>query len=125
MNRSPDSIRLRGLAFFGFHGNNPPEAEYGQRFFVDLELRTDTRAASASDRLEDAIDYSAVYAKVREWMEGERFHLLETLAGRIAEGILAEFSKVDSIVVEVRKPQAPLPGIFDEISVSVERWREK
>ncbi|MGE9290944.1 MAG: dihydroneopterin aldolase, partial [Puniceicoccales bacterium] len=86
MNNAPDRIRLRGLAFFGFHGNNPSEAEFGQRFFVDIEMRTDVRAAAASDHLEDAVDYSAVYQKVKHWMEKERFHLLETLASRIAEG---------------------------------------
>jgi len=124
MSTSPDRIRLRGLAFFGFHGNNAAEAEFGQRFFVDLELRLDVRKAAESDRLDDAIDYSAVYKRVRHWMEQERFHLLEALAGRIAEGILQEFPGVDSVAVEVRKPQAPLPGIFDEVSVAVERCRE-
>jgi len=123
MSSPPDRIRLRGLAFFGFHGNNVAEAEYGQRFFVDLELRLDVRDAARSDRLEDAVDYSAVYEKVRHWMEQERFHLLEALAGRIADGLLSDFPSVDSLVVEIRKPQAPLPGIFDEISVAVERCR--
>ncbi|MBC2601542.1 dihydroneopterin aldolase [Puniceicoccus vermicola] len=125
MKESPDLIRLRGLAFFGFHGNNPAEAEFGQRFFVDLELRTDVCEAGKSDNLEHAVDYSAVYLKVRHWMEQERFHLLEALATRIAEGILEDFARVSSVVVEVRKPQAPLPGIFDEISVSVERCRQE
>jgi len=123
MNHPPDRIRLRGLAFFGFHGNNAAEAEFGQRFFVDLELRVDARKAAESDRLDDAVDYSAVYEKVRHWMEKERFHLLEALAGRIANGLLEGFPEVGSVVVEIRKPQAPLPGIFDEISVAVERCR--
>jgi dihydroneopterin aldolase len=125
MKEFPDRIRLRGLAFFGFHGNNDAEAEFGQRFFVDLELRVDARAAGVSDRLEDSVDYSAVYEKVRHWMEKERFHLLESLADRIAGGILENFDKVNSVVVEIRKPQAPLPGIFDEVSVSVERCRKE
>ncbi|MFP4351448.1 MAG: dihydroneopterin aldolase [Puniceicoccaceae bacterium] len=119
----PDRIFLRGLAFFGFHGNIPAEAVNGQRFFVDLELRTDVSKASASDRLEDTIDYSAVYAAVRELVERKRFHLLETLAERLAATLLAGFAEVESVVVTVRKPQAPLPGIFDEVAVSVERFR--
>jgi len=123
MDRAVDHIRLRGLAFFGFHGNNAAEAVHGQRFFVDLDLRMDAGKAAATDQLEDTIDYSAVYEAVRARVESERFNLLETLADRIAKAILADFPAVQSIAVEVRKPQAPLPGIFDEVSVAVERWR--
>ena len=125
MNEFPDRIRLRGLAFFGFHGNLPAEAELGQRFLVDVELRTSVEMAGASDRIEDAVDYSAVYALVKEWVEGKRFHLLETLASRMAEAILNDFERVGSVVVEVHKPQAPLPGVFADVSVSVERCRSQ
>lgn len=118
-----DRIFLRGLAFFGFHGNIPAEAVNGQRFFVDLELRTDVSKAAATDHLEDTIDYSAVYGAVRELVERERFNLLETLAEHLAGTLLEGFAEIESVVVTVRKPQAPLPGIFDEVAVSVERFR--
>ncbi len=121
--KQSDRIFLRGLAFFGFHGNIPAEAVNGQRFFVDLELRTDVSKAAATDHLEDTIDYSAVYAAVRGLVEQERFNLLETLAERLAARLLGGFAEVESVVVTVRKPQAPLPGIFDEVAVSVERVR--
>ncbi len=118
-----DCIFLRGLAFFGFHGNIPAEALNGQKFLVDLELRVDASRAATTDRLEDTIDYSAVYAAVSHLVEENRFNLLETLAVRIAETLLASFERIDSVAVGVRKPQAPLPGIFEEVAVSVERSR--
>lgn len=121
----PDRIFLRGLAFFGFHGNIPAEAVNGQKFLVDLELRMDAGAAARSDRLEDTIDYSAVYQAVSDLVERNRFNLLETLADRIADSLLRSFSGVSLVVVEVRKPQAPLPGIFDEVAVAVERSRRE
>lgn len=124
MKKSPDRIRLRGLAFYGFHGVLPAEAELGQRFLVDVELRTSVKEAEVSDGIEDAIDYSAVYELVRTCVVDERYHLLEALAGRIAARILEGFLAVDSVEVEVHKPQAPLPGIFGDVSVSVERGRE-
>jgi dihydroneopterin aldolase len=124
MNR-PDRIFLRGLAFFGFHGNIPAEAVNGQKFSVDLELRVDFGRAAASDRLEDTIDYSAVYEAVKGLVERKRFNLLEALADRLAKDLLAGFAEVESVVVKVRKPQAPLPGIFDEVAVEVERHREE
>lgn len=123
MSRESDRIFLRGLTFFGFHGNIPAEAVNGQKFMVDLELRMDATRAALSDRLEDAIDYSAVYEKVSRYVKKERFNLLETLAVRLAETLLADFQQLESVVVQVRKPQAPLPGIFEDVAVSVERYR--
>ncbi|MEM0965525.1 MAG: dihydroneopterin aldolase [Verrucomicrobiota bacterium] len=125
MSKDADRIFLRGLAFFGFHGNIPLEAVHGQRFYVDLEMRMDAGRASATDHLEDTIDYSAVYEAVRCLVETERFNLLETLAEKVAQAILEKFALVSSVVVEVKKPQAPLPGIFNEVSVAVERWRKE
>lgn len=83
----------------------------------------DATRAALSDRLEDAIDYSAVYEKVSRYVKKERFNLLETLAVRLAETLLADFQQLESVVVQVRKPQAPLPGIFEDVAVSVERYR--
>ncbi len=121
----PDRIYLRGLTFFGFHGNIPAEAVNGQKFLVDLELRTDASPAAATDHLEDAIDYSAVYETVSRFVEGKRFNLLETLAVRLAGALLESFGQVESVAVQVRKPQAPLPGIFEDVAVAVERHRSE
>lgn len=85
-------IRLEGLSVFGHHGARPYEKEAGQRLEVDLELEPIDERAETSDRLSDAVDYDDLYRTVREVVEGESFHLLEALAKRTAETILARFS---------------------------------
>ena len=86
------TIRLEGLSVFGHHGARPYEKEAGQRLEVDLELIPVDDRAELSDRLADAVDYDMLYRTVREVVEGQSFHLLETLAARVAGTILERFS---------------------------------
>ncbi len=51
------------------------------------------------------------------------FHLLEALAGAIADALLATFA-VDEVEVRVRKPKAPLPGAFETVEVRLRRRRD-
>ena len=96
------TIRLEGLSVFGHHGARPYEKEAGQRLEVDLELEPVDARAEASDKLADAVDYDALYQTVREVVEGESFHLLEALAAKTAEAILARF-KVRRVRVRIAK----------------------
>ena len=84
-------IRLEGLSVFGHHGARPFEKEAGQRLEVDLELEPDNARAETSDKLADAVDYDELYRTVRDVVENNSFHLLETLAARVAERILEGF----------------------------------
>ena len=120
-----DRISLLGLVFFGYHGAYPPERELGQRFEVDVEMSCDCRQAAATDDLLTALDYSRVYARVKQAVEGPPVNLLETLAERVAQEVMA-FPGVEQVLVRVRKPQAPLPGVFGTMQVElVRRAREQ
>ncbi len=112
---------MEGMAFFGRHGVFPAERELGGHFTVDVELDVDLSHAAASDRLQDTVDYANAYALVREVVEGEPCHLLETVAGRIAERLLG-LERVRRARVRVRK-RPPLPGEFRAFGVEVTRER--
>ncbi len=100
-------LLLRGLRFFGRHGNNESERLLGSHFTVDLEVTAEIGRAAASDRLEDGVDYSKLYEVARRLTEENQFHLLETLASRIADEVLA-MPKVRSALVRVTKePRRP------------------
>ncbi|MFW6075268.1 MAG: dihydroneopterin aldolase [Chloroflexota bacterium] len=104
-----DEVFLEGLEFFGYHGVNPEERENGQRFIVDVTLTADLATAGRTDALEDTINYSDVYQRVRALVEGPPFDLIESVAERVAETLLREFS-TDSVQVTVRKPDVKLGG---------------
>lgn len=115
-----DCIRLQNMVFYGYHGVLQAEQEMGQRFMVDTFLYTDLRAAGISDDLRETVNYAEVYMVVKKIVEEQRFNLLEALAETIAAAILNQFA-INKIIVNIRKPSAPVVGIFDFVEVSIVR----
>ena len=119
-----DRIRLNEMVFYGYHGVLPEERALGQRFVVDLEVEADLRQAGASDRLEDTINYSGLYAAAREVVVGPPCNLIEAVAERIATRVLAEEPAIRAVHVRVRKPGVPIPGsVLASSEVYIERRR--
>ncbi|SPF54204.1 Dihydroneopterin aldolase [Candidatus Desulfosporosinus infrequens] len=116
-----DAIHLRGLEFYAYHGVLPEEQILGQRFLIDMDIYSDLRQAGSSDQVGDTTHYGEVYQVIKACVTENRHQLLEHLAEEIAQSVLAQFS-CTSIRVEVHKPQAPIPGIFRDVSVEI--WRE-
>lgn len=110
-------VELEGLEVFGRHGVEEEERRDGRTFLYDVWLEVSD--AAVSDRIEDAVDYRAVAACVREVSDGRQFHLLEALAAAVADEIAARFP-VQGLRVRVRKPNPP--GVEAEFSAAtVER----
>ena len=103
-----DRIELRGLRVVGTHGLLAEEQLRAQPFEIDLDVDVDLRAAGASDRLEDTLDYGALATTAAAIVAGERYALLERVAQRIAEAVL-EDARVRSVAVTVRKLRPPVP----------------
>ena len=118
-----DKIQLKGLAFYGYHGNAVEEQKLGQRFIVDIEVEKDLRPAGLSDNLEDTINYSNFYRAAKEVVEGPPLKLIETVAERIAQAILRDFD-VESVRVRMIKPEVPIKGSI-LTHAAVEIYREK
>ena len=116
-------IRLYGLRFRGFHGVFPEERRLGQEFVVDLCLTYDSRQAVETDELGYAVDYSQAARITKELVEGAPFHLIETLAHRIAARLLEDLPRLEEARVIVHKPGAPLPSTFEDLSVEVHLCR--
>lgn len=117
-----DEITLHGLRAFGYHGVFPHERREGQIFVVDVTLRTDTRRAAASDDLTHTVHYGDVAEAVTRLVTGDPVDLIETLAGRIADALLA-FAGVEEAIVTVHKPDAPITVPFDDVTVTIRRRR--
>ncbi|HUX46563.1 MAG TPA: dihydroneopterin aldolase [Desulfosporosinus sp.] len=116
-----DVIHLRGLEFYAYHGVLSEEQVLGQRFLIDMDLFSDLHQAGSSDQVGDTIHYGEVYQVIKTCVTGDSHQLLEHLAEDIAQRVLGQFS-CTSVRVEVHKPQAPIPGIFKDVSVEI--WRE-
>ena len=112
-------IEIRGLEVFAHHGVHEHERRDGQTFLIDARLTVPGEAGD-SDRLEHAVDYGTVCARVVELAGGGPYNLIERLATVIADDLAARFA-VSAVEVTVHKPQAPVPHPFADISVTVRR----
>ncbi len=118
-----DRIVVSGIKFHAYHGLTRLEREVGVRCSIDVEMGIDLSPAIASDRLADTIDYREIHRIVLEIGKTRNsFHLIESLAGRIAAEILKRFP-VSEVVVRVRKETPIIDGIVDNIGVEVTRRR--
>lgn len=115
-----DLITLTGLRVHGRHGVFAHEREAGQDFIVDVSLRTSTAEAAATDDLKFTVDYGALADTLAAIVAGDPVDLIETLAERLADACLA-LDRVESAVVTVHKPQAPIAQQFSDVAVTIER----
>ena len=117
-----DVIELRGLRAMGICGALPEEQVRPQPLELDLDVVADLGAACASDDLADTIDYSALTAEAERVVATERFTLLERLAERVAEAVLADH-RVLEVRVAVRKLRPPVPQQLATSGVCIARTR--
>jgi dihydroneopterin aldolase len=117
-----DLVAVRGISARGFHGVHDHERREGQVFVVDVGLAVDTRAAAAADDLALTVDYGVVAQKVVAVVEGDPVDLVETLAQRVADTVLA-VDGVAAVEVTVHKPEAPVGVPFQDVVVTIVRHR--
>lgn len=113
-------IRLKNCSFYAYHGALDAEKELGQRFYIDVELMLDTPAAIEDDDLNNTVHYGEVYEIIGKTVVGDQYDLIETLAHFIGKNICENFAKVKHASVTVRKPNAPINGVFDYVEVCVD-----
>ena len=122
MSGGGDRITLTGLRVHGRHGVHDYERRSGQEFVVDATVWLDLRAAAATDELSRTLDYSALAQRTAKIVAGDPCNLIETVAARIADDVLAD-QRVQAVEVTVHKPHAPLPHPFTDVSVTLVRGR--
>ncbi len=88
-----------------------------QPVVIDLEFALSSELACHTDRLGDAIDYSAVVERMRELATEKHYELVEAMAETMAMAIQQEFG-VPWLNLTLSK-LAPFPGA--EVGIVVER----
>ena len=117
-----DEITLTGVRAHGFHGVYPEEKREGQDFVVDVVLQLSLRPAAESDDVRDTVHYGELAERIVAIVQGDPADLLETVAQRIADDVLAD-ERVMLVTVTVHKPQAPITVPFGDVSVTIRRGR--
>lgn len=113
-----DIIELEGMEFQAFHGCYDLEQKVGNRFIVYLKMEADLADAAKSDDVEKTVNYLEAYGTVaREMAVPSR--IIESVADRIADAVLAEFPAVKIVTVKVSKLAPALGGKIAAASVTV------
>jgi dihydroneopterin aldolase len=120
---SLDIIRLHNAVFYAYHGVLSDEQNLGGKFEVDVDLHCDLSRGAKTDSLQQTVDYERVYDCIKKLVLGRKYFLLESLARTIASGLLREFTRIQRVVVRVRKPSAPVKGVIDYVEVEISQER--
>lgn len=118
-----DKISITGVRAHGKHGVLQQEKLSEQEFIVDAELKMDLQAAAKSDDLAKTVSYEDIAVLIHKIITGPSVNLIETLAGKISDEILENYSKVEKVKVTVHKPTAPISVPFGDVSVTIKRER--
>jgi dihydroneopterin aldolase len=117
-----DRVFVTNLCIHGYHGVAKAEKSLGQKFYVDIDCIV-VRPRPGNDRMDETVCYGALCDLAERLSANTTFNLIESLAHRIAEEVLARFALVESVRVQIRKPSAPIRHVVDHVGVEVERRR--
>lgn len=116
-----DHITIEKLKIFAHHGVFEHETVNGQNFYVNAKLYLDTEYAGISDDLDRSVDYGQVCRLIETVMTRRNYQLIEAAAQAIAAAILQEYALVQSVEIELCKPEAPIGMEFGSVSVTIRR----
>jgi dihydroneopterin aldolase len=119
-----DRIFINGLSLHAYHGVMPYEGKVGQTFTIDLDIEIDLSAAARSDKVVDTVSYDKVVECVSAAFCAQKFRLIETAAGSVADAVLAKFSRIQAVAVTIHKPHAPIAATFSDVGVTLTRARQ-
>lgn len=115
-------VFVRGLEVYAFHGFTDDERTVGHRFRVDIEVEV-ADESGAGDDVESIVDYTALATIAREVLEGGESRLIEPLAIRICDEVLAQHPRADSVEVSIEKIAPPMPMIAESVGVALRKAR--
>jgi len=120
---APESvtIEITGLSLYTHHGVTAAEREVGQRLVVDVRLDIGECDATATDSIEDTIDYVQVCQLIALVAQQRSHSTLERLCSTIANRLLSDY-ELEAVWVKASKPEPPIALSVEEVSVEV--WRE-
>ena len=114
-----DTVRITGVPAEGRPGVHQEEKARPQPFLVDVEAEVEAARAAAGDDLADTVSYADIASDAVAVVRGPSVDLIETLAQRIADRVLARGAL--RVAVTVHKPEAPVGLPFSDASVTVRR----
>lgn len=101
------TVALKDVKFYAFHGLYPEEQLTGNHFIVDAEVTFEPKGNT--EDLERTVNYEVLNKILAEEMLNTQ-KLLETVVRNMIDKILSSYAFVDTITIGIRKINPPMPG---------------
>ncbi|MDQ7948600.1 MAG: dihydroneopterin aldolase [Pedobacter sp.] len=101
------TIALREVKFYAFHGFYPQEQLTGNHFLVDVEV--DFVPFGESENLKQTVNYEVMNTIVAKHMNQVQ-KLLETVVKNIIEELIQTYPYIRTATVGIKKLHPPMPG---------------
>ena len=112
------TIRLNNISLRAYHGCYDLEQQVGNRYRVDIAIRTPLGELHRDDDVTKAVNYLTVYEIVERTMQHTQ-RTIEAAAANVIDAIRAEFPAIESIECTVAKIAPPLGGKVESVSVTL------
>jgi dihydroneopterin aldolase len=112
------TIRLDGIYVRAFRGCYDLEQQVGNRFRVDIVIRTPLGDLPQSDDVTQAVNYLTVFEIVERTMQRTQ-RTIEAAASNIIAAIKEQFAQIVEVECTVSKIAPPLGGKIDRVSVTL------
>lgn len=112
------TIRLDGIYVRAFHGCYDLEQQVGNRFRVDIVIRTPLGDLPDTDDVTQAVNYLTVFEIVERTMQRTQ-RTIEAAASNIIAAIKEQFAQIVEVECTVSKIAPPLGGKIDRVSVTL------
>jgi len=118
-----NTLIIKNLKIFAYHGVNTEEKINGQNFFVDAEISTDKLGGYDDDKLEHILSYSKLIKEITAFFKANSYDLIEKAAESTAKHLVKNFPQINEINLTVKKPEAPISADFEYVAVKISRKR--
>ncbi|HIW21536.1 MAG TPA: 2-amino-4-hydroxy-6-hydroxymethyldihydropteridine diphosphokinase [Candidatus Dorea intestinavium] len=120
-----DKLVIKDLRAYAYHGVYERETKTGQNFLINATIYCDFKEAAKDDEVLKAVDYGKVCHFLHAYFTSRTFKLLETAVEKMSKETLYRFPGIRKIVIEVKKPEAPIGLPFDYVSATKEaKWHK-
>ncbi len=122
MNENMIKIQVKEQEVYAYHGVYDREKNDGQKFII-----TTTVFTRYYDNFTDDIKHTLSYVDIADLVEGvclsAKYDLIETVGIKIADAILQKFAIAKEVMVEVKKPDAPVGKKIKYPAVTITKKR--
>lgn len=123
MNESLDRIHIKDLVISGILGIKPDERINPQDIRVNATLWADTRRASMSDDIDDAVNYRTITKRLIAHIEQGEPMLVERLVAELVDICLESDDRIAAVEMTVEKPGALRHA--RSVGITIHRTRER